>query len=485
MLAFRLDLIPSSVQTTTDLGCHLCLEESPVLVLAAAAEAAKQPGVLIVDQLDAVSAMSGRSSVAFDLVERLIEEARGTWGRTTIHTVVVCRSFDWKHDPRLRRLLSKDHDQVEVTEFRRDEVEIVLTREGFDPDLFQARQLELLRLPQNLSLFIEAGFDPSRKPDFNTATRLFDHYWNKKRDSVVTDTTDQWMPVIKTLCDEMSATQHLSVPQERLDHIRPEFLRRLASEGVLSFDGRRYGFGHESFFDYCFARVFVNRSESIASFLKTSEQHLFRRAQVRQILVYLRDAERPRYIREFAGLLSDQGVRSHIKDLAFALLAEVTDQSSEEWEIWDQWIAAAFQGIESGVQCTNKLSVLAWRRFFGSTSWFSYVDRHGMIKGWLASGNDRIVDMAVNYLWAHHSHAPDRVASLLAPYADQGERWVARLRSLMEKTAAPYQSPVFRPPTCALWTVARLMTMSKPTRSGRSFWLMLYSGRRESSSVGS
>ena len=79
-----------------------------MLVLAAAAEATGRPGVLVIDQLDTASTMSGRSSAAFDLVERLIEEARGTGVRSTIHTVVVCRSFDWKNDSRLRRLLPKD-----------------------------------------------------------------------------------------------------------------------------------------------------------------------------------------------------------------------------------------------------------------------------------------------------------------------------------------------------------------------------------------
>ena len=77
VLAFRLDRLPP-IPTTTALGGHLGLEESPVLVLAAAAEAAGRPGVLIVDQLDAVSTVSGRTSGMFDLVERLLHEARGT-----------------------------------------------------------------------------------------------------------------------------------------------------------------------------------------------------------------------------------------------------------------------------------------------------------------------------------------------------------------------------------------------------------------------
>ena len=474
VLAFRLDRIPSSVQTTTDLGRHLGLEESPVLVLAAAAEVRGRPGVLIVDQLDAVSTMSGRNSTAFDLVERLIEEARGTWARTTIHTVVVCRSFDWKNDSRLRRLLPKDHDRIDVTEFQSDEVEIVFAREGFDPELFQPRQLELLRLPQNLSLFLEAGLDPSREPDFNTATRLFDEYWNSKRRAVNTGETDQWMPVIETLCDEMNANQLLWVPRERMDRIPPAYLGQLASEGVLTFDGRRYGFGHESFFDYCFARVFVNRSEPITSFLKESEQHLFRRAQVRQVLAYLRDADRPRYVRELEGLLSDHGIRTHIKYLVFALLAEVTDPTDEEWNIWVKWTAAVLRTIENGMQDTDELSQLAWRWFFRSTSWFPYVDRRGLIKCWLASGNDRVVDMAMNYLWVHQSHAPARVACLLEPYVDHGDKWSHRFRSLMDKTQH-HTSRAYFELLLRLVDSGTLDADSASTANGRSFWRMLYS----------
>ena len=435
VLAFRLDRIPPSVHTATDLGRHLGLEESPVLVLAAAVEAAKRPGVLIVDQLDAVSTMSGRSSVVFDLVERLVEEARGTRARATIHTIVVCRSFDWKNDPRLRRLLPKDHDQIEVTEFRKDEVETVLRGARFDPALFKDRQLELLRLPQNLSLFLEADFDPSLAPAFQTATKLFDEYWETKRTTLAeVVAADHWISAMEAICTEIDATQLLSVPRERLDRIPHTYLRQLASEGVLTYDGRRYGFGHESFFDYCFARTFMNRPESITTVLKSSEQHLFRRAQVRQVLAYLRDADPQRYVRELADLLSDQHIRPHIKELALALLADVTDPTTEEWTIWQQRTASAFQGIESGVPCPDKLSVLAWRCVFGSASWFSEADRRGLIEGWLASANDRVVDMAMNCLWIHHSHAPDRVAMLLDPYADRGGKWVNRLRSLMERT---------------------------------------------------
>ena len=128
VLALRLDRVLSA-STTVELGHQLRLEESPVLILAAAAEAAGRPGVLIVDQLDAVSTMSGRSSGAFDLIEELLHEARGSRARAAIHTVVVCRAFDWENDSGLRRLIPEAAAQVDVGEFPVDEVKTILTRQ--------------------------------------------------------------------------------------------------------------------------------------------------------------------------------------------------------------------------------------------------------------------------------------------------------------------------------------------------------------------
>ena len=436
-LAFRLDRVSfHSISTTADLGRELHLEESPALVLAAAAEAVGRPGVLIVDQLDAVSTMSGRSSAAFDLVEQLLHEARGMRGRVVMHTVVVCRAFDWQNDSRLRQLMPPDSQaQVDVAEFTVEEVRTILTDAGFDSVLVLPRQLELLRLPQNLALFLEAGFDASRVPTFDTAKVLFDRYWDAKRQSVtdqITTSPDRWLEVMETLCDEMTSAQELSVVKEKLDRFSPDYLKQMASEGVFTFDGRRYGFGHESFFDYCFARLFVNRPESLVSFLEKSEQHLFRRAQVRQVLAYLRDASRDRYVRELGGLLSDEGIRPHIKEIAFAILAGATDPTEDEWAIWEEWTAPVLKAIEEGEPNPDKLSALAWRKFFGSAPWFAFVDRRGVVESWLDSGDDQLTDLAMSYLNVHHRHSPDRVAALLEPYADRGGQWSVRLRNFMQ-----------------------------------------------------
>ena len=445
VLAFRFDR-HLSVSSTSELGIRLQLEESPVLVLAAAAERAGLPGVLVIDQVDVASTVSGRQSEAIDLIGSLLEEARGTRSRALIHTIVACRTFDWNHDHRLRKLMPGSSTQVDVREFEIAEVRTILEASGFNPASFGTRQLQLLCLPQNLYLFLESGSDASQSPTFSTVKEIFDLYWDEKRQSVagrVTAGTDAWTSVVQILCDEMTATQQLLVQRERLDEIPIDYVNQMASEGVLVVDGRSYGFGHESFFDYCFARLYANRPESLVSLLVRSEQHLFRRAQIRQVLTYLRDSSRNRYFSELRDLLSDERVRPHIKDLAFGLLAEVTDPTQDEWGIWNDWIQPYLRGIEQGVPNSDTLAGLAWHRLLKSRSWFLFLEQSGVIKGWMESSNDRLVYLALNYLRFHQSHLPDRVAALVGRYVDLGGQWESRIQHVIEFGPFHRSRPLF------------------------------------------
>ena len=231
----------------------------------------------------------------------------------------------------------------------------------------------------------------------------------------------------------MTANQELSVRREVLDGFSLPYLNQMASEGVLVLESNRYGFGHESFFDYCYARVvFMRGSESLSAMLCASEQHLFRRGQVRQVLTYIREEHFERYLREVRALLSDPQIRVHIKDLVFALLADVTAPKEAEWDIWREWISAALNAFKAGFTNEEALSQLAWRRFLGSESWFGFLVSRGIIEDWLKSGNDRLIDMIVgNYLTFHQSHSPDAAALLLEPYLEAGNEWHERFRDFM------------------------------------------------------
>lgn len=434
VLAFRLDRI-KPVSSTKELGECLGLEESPALVLKTAAETMSRDAVLIIDQLDAVSTTSGRSAEFFEVVEDLLDEVQGLRNSVKIHIVVVCRKFDWENDHRLRGPLGKDCVEVSIIDFSIDEVKSVLQDGGFKPELFETRQLELLRLPQNLSLFLDTNYDPGSRPTFFTQKDLFDRYWEEKRQAVknrIDPPSDHWMGVIQMLCKTITESQQLSVLRESLDKFPVDYRDSMVSEGVLSFDQNRYSFGHEAFFDYCFARGFMANDESLATSLKKSEQHLFRRAQVRQVLIYLRDAAPERYCEELRGLLTDENIRYHLKDLAVAVAIDMPNPEEAEWNVLKPWIESQLEAIKSGTSNTDKFASLVWDRFFLSQPWFQIADKKGLVAEWFLSEKDALVGMGVDYVGFHQRHSGDRVADLLKPFVEKGGDWPQRFKSVIQ-----------------------------------------------------
>ena len=434
VLAFRLDRI-GTVPTTKKLGEYLGLEESPAFVLGSAAESTSSEAVLIIDQLDAISRLSGRSSEFFDIIDDLLGEARGWRNKVKFHILLVCRKFDWENDHNLRRLLIEEHIHVSVPDFSPEEVKSILHQGGFKVESFSPKQLELLRLPQNLSLFLDIKLDSVSELNFSSTKELFDHYWDEKRLAVndrLTLSSDHWNDIIQFLCDEISTSQRLSVLKEKLDIFPNKYVYQMTSEGVLSKDEKRYGFGHETFFDYCFARGFVAQEKSLTAFLTKSEQHLFRRAQVRQVLVYLRDADRERYCTELRALLEKDDIRYHLKALACALAVEMPDPGNNEWEVLAPWLKSEIEAIKSGLPNPDKFASLVWDKFFFSQPWFHVADEKGLPGHWLASENDNLVDSAVRYVRYHQRHSGDRVAELLEPFVDRGGNWPQRFNFIMQ-----------------------------------------------------
>jgi hypothetical protein len=414
VLAFRLDRI-DPVASTADLGRKLGLEESPALVLAAAAEN-HSAAVLVVDQLDAISTTSGRTTSFFDTLETLLNEARGLRARIAIHIVLVCREFDWKNDHRLRKLLATGHNHVAIGDFSKEQVLTVLRTAGYTPESMRARTLDLLCLPQNLSLFLEASVASDLL--VSTTLELYEQYWKAKRRLVnerAAPTQDHWQSAIHVLVEGMTDSQQLSIRREMLDQIPSDYIEQMISEGVITLSGNRVGFGHESFFDYCFARQFVISSQSLVEFLLAHEQHLFRRAQVRQVLQYIHEDEPARFCTELEQLVRDPKIRTHLKDLALAVASACTRISEIEWDLWSRLIEPHLNAVRGGTT-SDVVSSLAWRHFFGSGSLFEQALQHGIARAWIDSENDSIVDLGVSYLRVHEARFSADVAALLGPF---------------------------------------------------------------------
>lgn len=473
VLAFRLDRV-RPVQTTAALGTEMGLPESPALVLVRAFPGQKV--ALVVDQLDYVSTTSGRHPDFFDTLAALIEEVRGLRANVEIHLILACRQFDFEHDARLRALLPKGESPCALGSLTETEVRAVLAAEGGDVSRLTSRQVQLLQLPQNLALFVESGLVEAGRANFVSQKELFDAYWHTKRSALAAAwpaEANQWMPIIETLVGDMNEAQEISVPKTRLDAFSPHFLDVMVSAGVLTSDERRYGFGHESFFDYCFARTFASGRQELSDFLNADAQHLFRRAQTRQVLVYIRDDDRARYIRNVSALLADGKIRAHLKLLILELIAAFPDPSDDEFAILLPRIESELDYLRRNATNPDKIATRAFEVFRASHNLFPIADRLGYIERWLHSGESWLENVLVTYLrWQTQDHS-DRVTELIEPFVGRGGEWAGRLRYMMEVhdlgRSRPYFELFLRLLDDGTLDEARDRFVSNGT-----FWSMLY-----------
>lgn len=421
VLALRLDELQPAL-TPIDLGRQLGLPGSPAAVLAALSRGS--PAVLVIDQVDAVSLVSGRNVEFFDCIDDLIADTE----HLGLSLLMACRKFDADNDHRIRRLSERENPAVElpVAPLSQEAVASVLGTLGVSAGSLKPAQLDLLSVPLHLRLFTEvAAASRPRAFDFRTVNDLYDRFWSYKQtviEQVHLGRGVRWTEVVDALCHYMSEHQTLSAPAHVVDEWRTD-AQAMISEHVLHEDGGQLGFFHEGFFDYAFARRFAVRNERLLDFLTHGEQHLFRRAQVRQVLAYERAVEFGRYVSDIKDLLLSGQVRFHIKQVVLSLLHSLTDSKREEWEVLDQLM---------NVEPNGPLGIEAWRTIDGSTNWFDLIDSFGVVSAWLAGSDRNDLDRAMWLLRSVQEVRADRVAELLEPFVGAGEEWDSRLLWLMQ-----------------------------------------------------
>ncbi|GHH42082.1 ATP-binding protein [Lentzea cavernae] len=456
--AARLDRL-EPFASTGQLGERFALSSSPVATLATAAAGRKC--VLVIDQLDAISKASGRAPGAMDVVAALVREAHAF---PEMRLIFACRVFDLDNDDRIRQLASeRQTSRVEIAELAEADMQQVLEAANIDLESLGHQQKQLLRTPLNLKLFMEIG--PSIEGlSFRTTKDLFDAYWDRKLADCRARASGpvRFVEVIDVLTDSMSDRQRLSAPAHTLDsgNLLPDALL-LVSEHVLVRSRQQLAFFHESFFDYAFARRWMERGVDLVTFLSSGHQELFRRTQVRQILLHLRYDEPERFVAEADAVLSSPEVRFHIKDVVLSLFRTIDRPTIDEALLIEHL-------IDQNPPFLKQLYAV-----LHAPGWFRAADTAGALQTWLASNDPKIRVHAYSCLAGGAGEDPDRVAEILHPYLDEKDVraevvWVlssanlSRSRRLFDAVVKLMQTGLYEVNDFDLWHVARSLPEHQP-----------------------
>jgi hypothetical protein len=180
ILAFRLDGIDLA-HAPEAIGRQMRLPDSPAAVLAGVA--AGRECILVIDQLDAVSTVSGRQAQYLHAVERLLDEAHA---HARMRVALACRRFDLEHDAALRLLQTQPGtERVVVAGLPVDTVRQIVGQLGLPADRLSTPQVRLLCVPFNLQLLTVVGQTAKTEAlNFQTDQDLLDQFWDAKRDAV-------------------------------------------------------------------------------------------------------------------------------------------------------------------------------------------------------------------------------------------------------------------------------------------------------------
>jgi hypothetical protein len=422
VLAIKADQQLSGVTKHEDLRTELHLPDSVEQIVGRLAVLG--PVVVLIDQIDALSLSLARDQRALNVVLDLVARLRLIPG---VRILLSCRTFDLNSDPKLKRI--EIGRRFSLVELSYEEVKDILQEVNVDFDTLSTPTQELLRIPLHLDLFVRAlegrTSRASNRRDMHSVTSLQELYALLWRNVICklepgSPPVSEREEVLQLMTKRMNREQRTSVPQSILTAPESEHLRQaanwLASESILTLGVTEWSFFHQTFFDYCYARQFVEGGGHLAGAILGSHQGLFERPQLIQVLSYLRGSNLSAYLRELQSLFSETDLRFHLRDLLLRWFGALPNPMDGEWLIARRML----------VDSTMRPRVL--RAMDGNPGWFARLNGRP-IEDLLAQDDQTLDTQVVPYLasMVDLEATQTQVVSIVAPYIGHSEQWNNRL----------------------------------------------------------
>ena len=362
--------------------------------------------LVIIDQLDAVSDVSGRHPEKFNDLAPLLRQISNL---PNVHLVIGCRTHDLKFDSRFRMLKyefetvrKQNAFDIKCRPLSEKIINNTLELLGINPQKLSSRTKTILSSPSQLYIFAQLASELS--PDelnFSSIHSLLSKYWGfKKKEYSSNFPQENWNGTISVIVEILNKKQSLSISKRFLEDHETS-VDALISCGILIEDGnKQIAFFHETMFDYAFARHQAKSDHSVSDWLLSTDQHLFQRGQLRQILLYLRSSDLIEFRKDVVEILEHNGIRPHLKSTTFQTLNLLTDPAIEDWEI-----VAPYWLDRSHIMHKIALNVTLLNIY-----WAKMLDEEGQLRKILTNDNDEIFNQGISILRGIFNQYPEIIA---------------------------------------------------------------------------
>lgn len=147
-----------NINNIDELGeCIFNKKESPVTILQNLSR--NEKSIIIIDQLDSISTVSGRNINKWQIVEKLLNSSKAY---DNLKVIIACRSFDLEKDSRLNNFKRTNQEQIaeiDTSKLPEKQVKEALLNLGFDEKNINSKTIELFSIPIHLKLLAEIKND--------------------------------------------------------------------------------------------------------------------------------------------------------------------------------------------------------------------------------------------------------------------------------------------------------------------------------------
>ncbi|MBW3524687.1 NACHT domain-containing NTPase [Chryseobacterium sp. NKUCC03_KSP] len=286
--------------------------------------------VILIDQIDALSqSMSSDRSylqVFKDLVDQYLHDEN-------VRIIISVRIFDLHYDPSLR--LYKNIETVTVKHLSEDQVKTEIAKLGIGHSMLSRKLLNLLKVPNQLNVFSRIYNSNRSSLGITTLQDMYLELWKQKiTDLPHNSAADKQLTkkLLYKIADKMFNEQQITVSELQFEDYSRE-LSYVESERLIKKEGYQIQFFHQSFYDFVFAKQFIESGKNLNQYIKDNGQSLLIRSAVKMMLNYLRDFDPLQYKNILSTVFNDDQILYHIKHMTLSLVLFYEKPTKDETNI--------------------------------------------------------------------------------------------------------------------------------------------------------
>lgn len=276
----------------------------------------------VIDQIDALSQSLSARRDYLDTYNFFIESLLQIDG---VRVILSVRSYDLNYDNDLR--FYKNQKSFEVGLLEVEKVKSILEAKISKLDI-HSELLELLRVPHHLNVFCKVWNSSLGLDKIRTLHDLYNELWRQNISS--SSNPKEYKSLVYKIAQKMHEQQRISLALNQILDAPQANLDYLSSNHLIVIESNQLQFFHQTFFDYCFAKQFVESGRSVKEYLLANHQGLFVRASIKMVLTFLRDHNPQAYIKLIKDILYQKKFRFHLKLLLLNELGFRTDPKNSE-----------------------------------------------------------------------------------------------------------------------------------------------------------